>query len=183
MRVTVAAEPAVPQWTGIPEMPVIPAEHSAEWITMFDALARTTTATAVFETVDAARRQLIGAGLLTISRFDAERSCLTRIWSSNLAAYPVGGSKDKADTPWTRQVLQRGEVFIGEGAVALAAAFDDHPRIASLGLNSIINVPLLSRGHCVGTFNLLSICSAWTQQQIAIVRLLALAALPAVLTS
>ena len=156
---------------------------SAGWITMCDALAHATTAAAAFEAVDAARRQVVGEGLLTINRFDAKRSRLTRVWSSNVQAYPVGGSKDKADTPWTRQLLQRGELFIGEGSAALAEVFDDHAKILSLGLRSVINVPLLSKGRCIGTFNVLGMTAHWLPSQVVNVRLLALAALPAVLTS
>ena len=140
-------------------------------------------AAATFAAIDAERRRLIGDGLLTISRYDSARSRLTRIWSSNPDAYPVGGSKDKADTPWTRQVLQRGEMFIGEGAAALAAAFDDHARIAALGLNCIVNVPLLSdAGEVVGTFNLLGTAGVLTPEQISTVRSLARKALPALLS-
>ena len=142
-------------------------------------------AAATFAAIDAERRRLIGDGLLTISRYDSARSRLTRIWSSNPDAYPVGGSKDKADTPWTRQVLQRGEMFIGEGPAALAAAFDDHARIAALGLNCIVNVPLLSGGDAgtvVGTFNLLGTAGVWTPEQIATVRSLGRMALPALLS-
>ena len=140
-------------------------------------------AAATFAAIDAERRRLIGDGLLTISRYDSTRSRLTRIWSSNPDAYPVGGGKDKADTPWTHQVLQRGEVFIGEGPAALAAAFDDHARIAALGLNCIVNVPLLSdAGEVVGTFNLLGTAGVLTPEQISTVRSLARKALPALLS-
>lgn len=72
--------------------------------------------------MDDARRERVGDGLLTVSTYDAGRSCLARLWSSDPQSYPAGGIKHKADTPWTRQLLQRGEVFIGEGDAAIAAA-------------------------------------------------------------
>lgn len=146
-----------------------------------DALAGTGDEAAFFAAIDAARRALLGEGLLTVSTYDAERSRLDRVWSSNPQAYPVGGGKHKSDTPWTRQVLQRGEVFVGEGDEAIVQAFDDHERIRGLGLRSVVNVPLLWRCECIGTFNVLRPEPRWAAEEIAHVRTLAQIALAAVL--
>lgn len=144
-----------------------------------DALADAKDETAFFAALDAARRELLGDGLLTVSRYDGERSRLDRVWSSNPQAYPVGGGKDKADTPWTRQVLQRGEVFVGEGDEAIVQAFDDHERIRALGLHAVVNVPLRWRGRCIGTFNVLRPQARWAPGELAHVRTLAQIALAA----
>ena len=106
---------------------------------------------------------------------------LRRIWSSRPDAYPVGGGKTKTLTPWSRQLLQRGEVFVGEGDAALAEVFDDHTRIASLDLHSVVNVPLLRDGHCAATFNVLGTRAHWQAREIAAIELLALLATPYVL--
>ncbi len=71
------------------------------------------------------------------------------------SAYPVGGRKRKTMTPWTRQLLRGGELFVGEGDAVLREVFDDHARIASLGLHAVLNVPLLDAGRCLATFNVL----------------------------
>jgi len=138
--------------------------------------------------IDGARQRLLGEGLLTVNidaappLRDADTIELQRVWSSNPGAYPVGGRKRKALTPWTRQLLRRGELFVGEGDAALREVFDDHERIASLGLRAVANVPLLdAAGTCVATFNVLSVRPGWTPQELAAVQLLAVLATPWVL--
>ena len=144
-----------------------------------DVLARAQDEAAFFAAIDAARRALLGEGLLTVSAYDAPRSWLERVWSSNPQAYPVGGGKHKGDTPWTRQVLHRGEVFVGEGDAAIAEAFDDHERIRGLGLHAVVNVPLLWRGACIATFNVLRPQPRWAPREIEHVRTLAQVSLAA----
>ena len=137
--------------------------------------------------VEAVRQQLLGDGLLTINLDvtspEAEPGVveLQRAWSSRPDRYPVAGRKRKTLTPWTRQLLVRAEVFIGEGDEALAQVFDDHALISALGLRAVVNVPLLEDGRCAATFNVLVTRARWTPQEIALVRLLALLATPWVL--
>lgn len=132
--------------------------------------------------IESARAALLGRGLLTVN-VDATRPDdppgeiqLQRAWSSDPAAYPVGGRKRKRATPWTDQLLVRGEVFVGEGDQALEAVFDDADRIRALGLRAVVNVPILSRGRCLATFNVLGRRPAWQAQEVAAIRLLALLA-------
>ncbi len=152
------------------------------WSALCDALAVAEDNAAFFAAVDAERLDRVGDGLLTVSAYDAERCCLTRLWSSDPLAYPAGGIKHKADTPWTRRVLQRGEVFIGEGDAEVAAVFDDHERIRGCGMHAIVNVPLLWRRRCVGTFNVLRAQERWAADEIVHLRMLAQLTVSAVLT-
>ncbi|MEP6559202.1 MAG: GAF domain-containing protein [Burkholderiales bacterium] len=155
--------------------------------------------------IETVRGNMLGPGLLTVNlRCDepplaarastfpslssdrrSDRSTiveLRRIWSSDTLAYPVAARKQKTWTAWTHQLFQRGEVFIGEGAGALADAFDDHARIASLGLRAVVNVPLLdvSSGAPFATFNVLSQRDRWQPQEVWLIRLLASIAMPAI---
>ena len=137
--------------------------------------------------VEGVRQGLLGDGLLTVNLDatpdDAEAGVveLQRIWSSRPDAYPVAGRKRKTLTPWTRQLLRRAEVFVGEGEAALQAVFDDHRLIASLGLQSVVNVPLVRPdGRCFATFNVLGTRPCWTAGEILQIELLAALARPAV---
>lgn len=143
------------------------------WSGLCDSLARAGADEEVFAAVDGARRAFVGDGLATVNAYDAARSRLTRLWSSDPEAYPAGGGKDKADTPWTRQVLQRREVFVGEGDLAIASAFDDHARIRALGMHAIVNVPVLWQRQCLGTFNVLRAEPNWAPGDVARLRVLA----------
>lgn len=135
---------------------------------------------ALFDAVGAATLALLGPGLLTINLWRPDSREVVRQWSSDPAAYPVGGSKRKGDTPWARQLLERCEVFVGEGDAALAEVFDDISTIRALGLRAVVNVPIGERGRCIGTFNYLSPRSAWQADEVETLRQLASLAAPAV---
>ena len=152
-----------------------------------DALHRCEDPAAALAHVEAARLSILGPGLLTVN-VDATTAGdppgeihLMRGWTSNPQAYPVGGRKRKLRTAWTEQLLVRGEMFVGEGEAALAAVFDDVALITSLGLRSVINVPLLAGGRTRATFNVLGPRPHWQRHEVAAVRLLALLARPGIL--
>ena len=141
---------------------------------------------AALRCIDGVRRRLLGNGLLTVNvdasppdPRDGDTIELQRVWTSDAAAYPVGGRKRKTLTPWTRQLLRDARMFVGEGDAVLREVFDDHALIASLGLRAIVNVPLLdAHGRCAATFNLLGTRPVWQPHELALVQLLALLATP-----
>jgi hypothetical protein len=98
--------------------------------------------------------QIIGHRLFTIMRFDHGRTEVERVHSSLPSVFPVGGRKKKADTKWADHVLHEKKVFRGTTADDVRAAFDDHQTILGLGLGSIINIPIVFGGRCLGTMNL-----------------------------
>ncbi|MEY4862563.1 MAG: hypothetical protein RLZ51_658 [Pseudomonadota bacterium] len=116
-----------------------------------------------FDAIHREAQARFGPCLLTVSQLDALRDPfrLSRIYSSDPQAYPVGGFKDKPDSDWTHQVLRLGQTHVGEGAQALVRVFDDHERIVALGLLSVINQPIVDRDRVLGTFNLLSQQAHW----------------------
>jgi hypothetical protein len=99
--------------------------------------------------------ETIGHRLFTVMRFDGDRSEVQRIHTSLPAVYPAGGRKKKKDTAWARHVLTDLEVFRGVGPADIVSAFDDHETILGLGLGSVLNIPVVFKGRCVGTMNLL----------------------------
>ncbi len=109
----------------------------------------------VYRAVEAVSAAAIGHRLFTIMRFDAERAEVERVHTSIPAVYPVGGRKAKRDTAWSDHTLRDRQVFRASGADAIRAAFDDHATILSLGLGSVLNIPLVLAGRCLGTMNLL----------------------------
>jgi hypothetical protein len=46
-------------------------------------------------------------------------------------------------------------VFRGIDSAAIRSAFEDHETILGLGLGSVLNIPIVFDGRCVGTMNLL----------------------------
>jgi GAF domain-containing protein len=107
---------------------------------------------AALETLSA---KVIGHRLFTVMRFDSARSEVQRIYSNMPAAYPPGGRKRKKETAWADHVLRDLKVFLGAGPDDIRSVFDDHEIILGLGLGSVLNVPVVYAGRCVGTMNLL----------------------------
>jgi GAF domain-containing protein len=136
---------------------------------------------ALFEAINQVAIRRLGAGLVTSMRHHAAEQQVERLYSSNTAAYPVGGRKTKRDTAWGRKVLAEHQVLLSAGDEQLKASFDDHATIIGLGLHSCLNVPLVSEGKCVGTLNISRGQAQWTADEIALARALGLVALSAVL--
>jgi len=149
-----------------------------------DAVARAyaaADATAAFAAVDAYARASLEHTLCTVNRYDADAMRVVRLYSSNPEAYPPGGSKDKNGTPWGRHVLLEQRVFVGEGVAAIREFFNDHDAIRELGLQSVINVPVVYGDTCLGTVNFLMTRAQVSEADVEHARLAALLALPAFL--
>jgi hypothetical protein len=97
--------------------------------------------------------ETIGHRLFTVMRFDGDRSEVQRIHTSLPAVYPVGGRKQKKATAWADHVLADMKVFRGSEPADIVSAFDDHQTILGLGLGSVLNIPVVFNGRCVGTMN------------------------------
>ncbi|MCR0985208.1 GAF domain-containing protein [Roseomonas populi] len=123
-------------------------------------------------------RELAGHQLLTAMVFDREAMTVQRLYSSRPEEYPVGGRKPKRDTAWGRQVLLEARRFEGEGEGTIREHFADHGVILGLGLRSIVNLPIILGGRCVGTLNMLWPEPALVPERIEVARLLALLAAP-----
>ena len=120
----------------------------------------------VFERIDREAASVIGQLLFTVTAYDAATMQVQRVYSSNAAAYPVGGRKQKRDTEFGRHVLIGGQPLICEGDAAIARIFDDHETIRGLGAHSSINAPVLDAGRCVGVLNFLMSGERVTPEQL-----------------
>lgn len=132
----------------------------------------------LFGAVDHYAYSFLRQSLCTVNRFDPAGQRLVRLYSSNPAAYPVGGSKDKAGTLWGKHVLLERRVFVGEGVDSIRQSFDDFEAIRALGLQSVINVPIVARDVCLGTINFLMQDPRITPSQLGCAQLSALLATP-----
>ncbi len=108
---------------------------------------------ATLAAIDLLGARLVGHCLFSVNAFRRETMEVERLYSSHPAAYPVGGRKQKRATAWGQHVLQDKRVFIGEGDAAIREKFDDHALMRELGVHSIVNVPVVWRGACLGVLN------------------------------
>lgn len=148
-----------------------------------EAAGRADPAPHLFRAVEQVSAEVIGHRLLTIMRFDAERFEVERLYSSLPADYPVGGRKPKARTAWGEHVLVGMRVFRAHSPEEVGEAFDDHAKLAGLGIGSILNVPLCFGGRCIGTLNFCHQPQWFTAQDEADGLLLGAFLIPALLQS
>jgi GAF domain-containing protein len=154
-----------------------------------DALARFTTAISggsvtparAFDALAALAQSVVGAKLFTVTLVDPVRREATRVYSNQPQAYPVSGTKSAEETDWSRQVLGEGRTFVANDIDAIAAVFPDHALIASLGCESVINVPVTLGGRVIATVNCLDAAGHYTADRVAAAEALKLPALACLL--
>jgi GAF domain-containing protein len=137
--------------------------------------------TLLYAAADGLVQEVIGHKLFTLMRVHEQTSEVERFYSSNTAAYPVGGRKAKAGTPWSRVVLDRGEVFVARTAQEVRDAFTDYELIFSLDIGSIMNVPLSVAGRRLGTMNISHEAGWFTDEDARVGRLIAAFVAPSLL--
>jgi hypothetical protein len=151
--------------------------------TLADRLAGEPEPALLYAAIDALVQEVIGHRLFTLMRVHEASAEVERIYSSNTAAYPVGGRKEKRGTPWSRVVLDRGEVFVARTPDEVRGAFADYPLIESLGIGSIMNIPIGWRGRRLGTMNISHEAGWFTGQDEAAGRLIAPFLVPSLLAT
>jgi hypothetical protein len=105
-----------------------------------------------------------GWKLFTAMRYLASGE-VERVHTSNPEAYPLSGRKPRRDTPWSRQVLVRGELYYANDAAGIRFAFEDAEKILGLGLGAVINVPVKEGGRVLGTLNFLREAGGYRPEQ------------------
>jgi hypothetical protein len=73
--------------------------------------------------IDALAKRLFDHRLFTVTRSILDTQEVQRVYSSNETAYPVGGRKQKHNTPWGEQVLDRGEILVCDDADDIRRVF------------------------------------------------------------
>lgn len=100
-----------------------------------------------------------------------------RIYTNDEASYPLSGLKEIVPNRWTQIVVEEHRPFVANTVGGFADVFPDHEKIASLGLGSVVNLPVLRCGQLVGTVNMLHEAGYYTDGRIAELDRLALPAL------
>ena len=110
---------------------------------------------ALFAALDRAMGATLGHRLFTVLRYHPDAQESERLYTSQGAAYPVGGRKTVRPTPSTARVFGERRPYIGRTAADIRACFGDAELILSLGCESVLNLPVLFDGRVLGTVNLL----------------------------
>ena len=105
-----------------------------------------------------------------------------RIHSSDPRAYPVGGRKRAADYAASAAKTAQGEVYIAGDAEEVRRVYRDAELIFSIGVTSIMNVPIRWGGQNIGAINLLGDAGQFGAGEAADAALLAALMVPAILS-
>ena len=147
--------------------------------TLADCLEKPGQPETLFEALEQQTKTLVGHKLFTLLYVDGLE--VARVYSSNTSAYPVFGRKPMGPTPWGKLVMEGRQPYLGKDAASIRWAFFDHELIASLGLGSVINIPVVYNGETIGTMNLLDAEHHYTQAHVLLVAALAPSLIPAFL--
>jgi hypothetical protein len=110
----------------------------------------------VFSAVQEVILENIGYRLLTMLMLSRDGEEVQRLYTTDLANYPVAGRERLGRTPWGQHVLVEQRPFLGADRKAVRWAFPaDYDLIVSLGLGATINVPIVALGMTLGSLNIL----------------------------
>ena len=119
------------------------------------ALETAQTRAEAFDALGAYVAAELGVKLFTVSTMNFDTMIARRAWTSNAEAYPVSGDKPIERDAFYEEVIEAGDCFIRNTLAEIAKVFPDHELIGSLGLGSVLNIPVKLQGAQVGTLNLL----------------------------
>ena len=119
-----------------------------------------------FKSLGEEAQGLFGWKLFTAMRYLASRE-VERAYTSNAEAYPLSGRKPRRDTPWSRQVLVRGEPYYANDAAGIRFAFEDAEKLLGLGLGAVMNVPVKDGDRVLGTLNFLREAGGYRPEQVS----------------
>lgn len=93
--------------------------------------------------------------LFTVSAFDLKAGLLLRLHSNRPEVNPVGGVKSVTDSFWTRRVLLEGQIYVGSDQADIQSVFSEYRKLALIGCDSVLNIPVRKAAVTLGTINLL----------------------------
>ncbi len=152
----------------------------------FEETSKSAGWTSLFPALDEVFQASIGHRLFSCSAYQMtgpEQGVAARIYSSDALNYPVSGLKEIVPNRWSDIVIRRREVFVANTVEDFADVFPDHALIASLGLGSVVNVPVSLRGDFIGTVNLLHEPGFYTDARLQVMQHLSLPAVLAFVSS
>lgn len=99
----------------------------------------------------------LGTILFTVTTVDRANALARRAYTSHPAEYPAQGTKPMERDEWFALCIEAGEPYIANTPEEFSAHFFDHALITSMGLGSVINIPVRNdAGVVVATVNLLA---------------------------
>ena len=135
--------------------------------TDFDHLiAQARDAHSVWTALESHSRALDGHKLFTTMTVDMEAGLARRAFTNHPIEYPASGTKPVQHDAWFEIVHGQKRSFVANTIEDIAKVFPDFELIKSLGCGSVINLPVVLRGHLVATINLLHVEHYYTAERV-----------------
>ena len=133
------------------------------------AISQSTSPHAAWQALDRLAADVVGHRLFTVSLTDMNAGLVRRAYTSRPTEYPASGTKPlRGNTgDWFEQVFNRRQTFVANTIEDIAKVFPDHELIGSMGLGSVINLPIVLGGDLVATVNLLDATRHYTPERVA----------------
>ncbi len=110
--------------------------------------------------------EIVGFKLYSLTKIEGNDGTVCRIYTTDEDSYPAGGYKPIPENLWTEKVIDKQQSFLATSIEEISTVFYDYELIESLGLGSVINVPVILFGKVIGTVNLLHEKGFYTQDSI-----------------
>lgn len=107
----------------------------------------------LFKEISQFLKKYCGYKLLTFLLVDGQE--VARLYSNMPDMYPVSGRKLMGPTEWGSLLINKRLPFLGRDKEAIKWAFFDHELIASLGLGSVMSIPICYDGETIGVISML----------------------------
>lgn len=134
------------------------------------ALSAATDPLAPFVALHRLTTEVIGTRLFTVTTVEDQGRLARRSYSSHPAEYPVTGKKIVEPSRWNTIVLERRQCFVANTLAEISEVFPDHELIGSMGLGSVVNMPVILRGEIAATLNLLDVEGYYTTERVALIQ-------------
>ncbi|KRC73109.1 hypothetical protein D3C87_897620 [compost metagenome] len=106
--------------------------------------------------ISALLQEAFGHKLFTaLVHLEAHR-LMKRLHTSDESISPLGGFKATGNGPWSRLVLQEGQIYVASNEDDVRTVFSEAPMLIDRGLQSAFNIPVRHEGRVIGSLNMLS---------------------------
>jgi GAF domain-containing protein len=113
--------------------------------------------------------QIVGAKLFTVTIMDMAQLVHRRVYTNDPVAYPLSGTKPIVFDRWFDLVQGERKMFVANTIAEIADIFPDHQQILALGLQSVVNVPVIFNDELVATINLLHERNFYSEEKLNLI--------------
>lgn len=133
------------------------------------AISEARTPDAAWKALEDLAGTVAGHRLFTVTVVDEAAGLVRRSYSNRPAEYATSGTKPLRGNAgnWFDHVFNRRQVFVANTLGDIAQVFPDHELIGSMGLGSVVNMPITLKGEIVATINLLDEAHHYTPGRVA----------------